>query len=237
MARRCRAAIQPTERADPGHRFHERLGIFGRGAWRGRAHAVQTARGPARRRTWCASSFRTSRPSEREKRSRSGDSIASSSRRVAVVKRHLPSAVPAGREVHGDRGSLPRAEKLMVVGDDERALGGVERQRTRRRRVGTRFQAFSNSGRSLDPIKTRLVSRRAGRKSGEADRAHEETGGDHDCAPAEAERIVRLEHRIQVRPGDEEAHHLRLARARCELATELRPGVTLRIQRVDVSSV
>ena len=65
--------------------------------------------------------------------------------------------------------------------------------------------------------------------------AHEETGGDHDRVTAEAEQVVRLEHRIQVRPGDEEAHHFRLARARCELATELRPGVALRIQGVDAA--
>ena len=48
---------------------------------------------------------------------------------------------------------------------------------------------------------------------------------------AEPERVVPLTYGVEVRPRDEQAHHLRLARAGSELTAELSPRIALRLER------
>ena len=78
----------------------------------------------------------------------------------------------------------------MVVGDDERALGGVERQRTRRRRVDTEDPRRSRiRGGSTGSDENTLGEPSGGDEVLQQAIAHEETGGDHDRVAAEAEQL------------------------------------------------
>ena len=116
--------------------------------------------------------------------------------------------LPDGRRV------LALAQQLMVVGDHQGALRGIQQARAGRRVVDLQVPHLVERGghHGIAQEHGRLAIGRA--EILKQPILNEQVRRDQDRVRTEPERTFGLFDRVQVGPGDEQAHHLGLARAR-----------------------
>ena len=123
---------------------------------------------------------------------------------------------------------LALAQKLVEVGDHQRAFVGIQGARAGHGIVDLQVEIALEGGRHH-----RIREEHRGLAAGRCEVLqqailHEQVGRDQDCVLAEPEPAFPFHHRVQVGPRDDEAHHLGLARPCRKLAAHLGPWIALR---------